>query len=397
MKEKKNYTQFAAIVLLAGSAIQAMEHERIPLLTVKPTVQGKGIMLALPAAHSVELCDTNTYALIQNELLTNPGALLQKMIQVQTPLELDKTCDCNTSFLLDLSKSNPICLLTECFGGLCAFDRLKNPRLRGETENEIVELVKNNYPDKQKKLVYLGFGSGGLYSDIIIATKLIEAGYKTLDMRLIDTKWESFIEAVKHSDQIESNFVDANERTQMYMRLRTFTFLQFIKFLMQAGGHITLSIYADSEKYLKDHSMDTSELADLLVGFDYRDPNDEYGLACRDAAKLALYATKQGAVIASLVDFGNFFKSMVTKTISLTSLQADALWQQARINVEWEKFHVPYQEVSLLLQKGELEHLTSEEQAIVGAYFVHNEAQRSKAKTHINQLFADAVVENEEK
>lgn len=95
--------------------------------------------------------------------------------------------------------------LTECTCQNSAFNRLHNSR-RDDLENAIVKRLAVNYPNKSEPISILSMGSGGLMSDFITLEKLILAGFKKINIALVDPKID--LEAVKRIDNFFKGYPD---------------------------------------------------------------------------------------------------------------------------------------------------------------------------------------------
>ena len=68
----------------------------------------------------------------------------------------------------------------------CSTGRFTYPNVRGKAEDMIIKDIEEKYPNKSKKLVYVGFASGKLYQDFIILNLLWKKGYKNIQIIVID-------------------------------------------------------------------------------------------------------------------------------------------------------------------------------------------------------------------
>ena len=108
-------------------------------------------------------------------------------------------------FFYNNSKEVPAGLLTECTG-YCHLNRLSQPWFRNSFEQEVVKAVSSNCI--KEKLVYTSFGSGFLFSDFILITKLIEKGFKNIDINLIDLQYNEVFSILRdHKNGIATDHI----------------------------------------------------------------------------------------------------------------------------------------------------------------------------------------------
>lgn len=76
------------------------------------------------------------------------------------------------------------------------FNRLLNQRRQNVESRLLDETIKNYPPSETPILRYLSLGSGDLLPDMIAIGKLIKAGYKKIEVSLVDPvyKWKSFVQ-----------------------------------------------------------------------------------------------------------------------------------------------------------------------------------------------------------
>ena len=145
---------------------------------------------------------------------------------------------------------------TECACDTQAFDRQKSPR-RVRLENQIIADMKKSKPDKDQPIHLLSMGCGGLLQDWIIMGRLFKAGYKNINIALVDPK----IDAEKF-----------NQFTDFFKKLKI--------------GYVRISSHVSVEQ-LKDQEPNMT--FDAVIAIDFDDflglqliKKGEYRYGCED-------------------------------------------------------------------------------------------------------------------
>lgn len=170
------------------------------------------------------------------------------------------------------SLNNPLCLLSECNTSYCPLNR-SNTTIRKDFENHIVETIKNNLKNFDKKkdvLNYTSFACGLMFPDLIILTKLMAQGFKKININLIDREFNKYIETLKQKEDssIPLDIFDDNNQKGFWLRHKTYCLIQFLDWFTN-DGEISVNIYDSVENYVQECLHNAAMKSDAIVGIDY--------------------------------------------------------------------------------------------------------------------------------
>lgn len=136
------------------------------------------------------------------------------------------------------------------------FSRKRCPCLRQWLEEALVQKVEAQYPDKSLPLTYVSIGSGGMFYDLVLLTKLVFAGYKNINIVLVDRIYSDLISRAKAGCY----------QTEIKMDnclLQFARWLSFLRVTHDAHPQFTLVLNDVYTQVVADHSADVLVIADL--------------------------------------------------------------------------------------------------------------------------------------
>ncbi len=231
-----------ALVALVG--YQAFTYYRDQQANDYPDQQSDNLLATLlnnPSNCLNHLCDINE----QFESACNDKKLMESNYaddQISLTLE---------SLIQSHEKKSPIFLLSE---SKCLLTRTLNPQYREQFEERVVGQLVAKLESSTDTVQYVGFGSGGMYQDLIILCKALESKPRaSLSIHLIDcpknqsAEYREGMEYIKKMNQVK--YIKAENRTR-----------QFTTFLQKAFPHaqITLQLHKNDDAYLdyiKQHNL----------------------------------------------------------------------------------------------------------------------------------------------
>jgi hypothetical protein len=193
--------------------------------------------------------------------------------------------------------------IRECLG--CGASRLKYPFIRQYFENQVVEYVQRNYPNKDQELIITDFASGNVFQIFVTLNKLVAAGYKKIRLNLIDIEYAGILGrlqqevfgasgAVIQPGALKINANDMNLFVNMFrgptgvsmgtrdevLAVSAFAdlvndsrynnmFAYFIQWFNGTPLDLTLTVYGDARDYLADCDSNPALKSDLLLAVDY--------------------------------------------------------------------------------------------------------------------------------
>lgn len=122
--------------------------------------------------------------------------------------------------------------------------------------------------DKSQPIVYTSVGSGALFEDLLILTKLLEQGYRNITINLIDSRYKKFIERGAFCIQKIGNVqCEADRMNDIF-----YDFLKWFGFLSVSfyPGLVTdVFVYSKLEAYLCDVRNGSNLKSDIGVVIDF--------------------------------------------------------------------------------------------------------------------------------
>ncbi|HBL98278.1 TPA: hypothetical protein DDZ86_01395 [Candidatus Dependentiae bacterium] len=220
----------------------------------------------------------------------------------------------------------PILLLGECMKedwGHCILSRDYNPKFRDHFESKVVAAMSKRL-EGGKTVNYVGFGSGGMFQDLVIMAKMLTKNPTAqININLIDPKYWVYVAmrdylkngrevGQKYDDTPTEEFADYalkkvkeavgtievsdgefKENTKTNATFEGMKYKQFISFLQKAfpNASLTLSIHESADKYLEYVDANNLPYPDVITAADIQDEMSFGSL--KDYFKLSLLAKKK--------------------------------------------------------------------------------------------------------
>jgi len=127
---------------------------------------------------------------------------------------------------------------------------------RAKFENRLVEICQK---DLDKPFTYINYGSGLLFQDLVIATKLIQAGCRNITLICIDPIYSKFFETYKGVQllhQLEGNLGDILVNNALCVGATYFSLLKNI----YPDLSVTLKVYPFAEQAMQDNKSKSAQL-----------------------------------------------------------------------------------------------------------------------------------------
>lgn len=245
--------------------------------------------------------DTKTYNHFKNLVLKNPKELVsrnEKFIketfgsenEITQSMETRLKNKINGQWFIKEFQKNPLCLLSECTGGVCSLSRCSNNE-RQIFDSKVIETIKKNYPNKENILTYVSLGSGSLLSDCVILSKLIDIGYKNINIHLIDFRYEEMLES-------------CGKGKDLLTLASNYQFIQLISWLNNFGSkEQRLNFYAYSTVesfYLV--SQEKNIKSDIILGLDYFSEETLFLYPLQDFLYLLTFSLKPNGLAFELLN-----------------------------------------------------------------------------------------------
>jgi len=264
--------------------------------------------------------------------------LFQKKLSLITPEWFEKQ-----------SQSNPLCLISECSGTDCPLNRF-NTSVRQEFETLILKTIKDDFKDFDKNkdtLNYTSFACGGLFPDLVILTKLIEQGFKKININLIDTAFKEYVDTLQNKgDTVALDVFDQENRDKgIWLRGKTYNLVQFLEWF--SNSEISVNLYGSAKDYIEE-CLNISRLkSDIIVGVDYI---ESFPLPAIDYIKLVYSALKKNRYAFSVIGAlnSNQSRSTIYKKISEPSGEDINFINNLQLKVDIKKQN-PYTELYKIL------------------------------------------------
>lgn len=139
-------------------------------------------------------------------------------------------------------------------------DRIIYPEIRTSFEDELIESIENQYTDKNQELIFLSIGSGGLFQEFVLLSKLTAKGYKNIKIKLIDVAYPSGLNG-KNNFKISVNCFYSQ-------------FLNWLEELKTRFGLIySVTTFKTMEDFLSNHENKSSVDAVICVDLDQPQAN----------------------------------------------------------------------------------------------------------------------------
>lgn len=194
----------------------------------------------------------------------------------------------------------PVNFLQECQ----CFTARRTHNFRDIIESRIITHLIKNYPDKNSEIILTEFASGDLFQLLILATKIINAGYKSIRINCIDTAYEELLKyfkikpgqsmtfsheypwTKKETNNLLYLFVKATQKKAKnidYSKIQSLlddyrlynVFKQFIQWLNNITNSVQCIIYTDTQNYIKDCEQNPALKSDIILAIDYT-PDENY-------------------------------------------------------------------------------------------------------------------------
>lgn len=323
----------------------------------------KDILISIPLKETIPTPPDNTAFLatssfqetliekdVEQKIPTTPSEHLLFAFEQGTPEELEQLfydfLDHPQDFL-ELKRNYFLqgTVLFECPCG--NYDRRANKK-RFEIESIIVEALEKDIPNKENTIHLASIGAGGLLQDFIILGKLIQKGFKNIEIRFVDH--EPFREASEKLKELLNKLPHVSIKSTYSPFLPTnrgeYDFIYAIDFdvLNKDNGQPWREIL-HNRNFLKEEGEfylfgDEEELILRKDGsiVDLKDPRE----SCLDSLKQSPYLDKlRGLSEINIVIFREEYSGLNFKNISLSKV----------IQFLFEKFKV-YMNVNLYDNKG---------------------------------------------
>ncbi len=245
---------------------------------------------------------------IKDEIIFNPSVLLEKkgnlywkyMYEVSDSQSLElfsektlntKLAQINNGICLE-NKGNSVGMLTECCGGFnpCSLSRLDDiSQARKRFEEKVVSELENQLNVEANRdgggITLVDVGSGGLFQDLILITKLFEKNKKGISLNIvfIDTEYKNYIKSMnnvkKDRKREEFYFVENNIQMMDFYRIyyveadiqrRHAGFVQLFQWIEQAYPQhkLKMFVYDSVDMYVADLVQKPYLQANIYMGVD---------------------------------------------------------------------------------------------------------------------------------
>lgn len=218
----------------------------------------------------------------KNLLHTNIQQIIKENDQIINDLAKILPSDDFWNYLTKTMQEKPLFMLQECHGQSCSLSRFNSPGPRDDAQNTILELVKKHHPNKAAPLTYTSFCSGDLLTDAKILDELIQEGYTSIHINLIDIIYEGYIEQVLKKEQTDylpwkitpKKGIDWNKiglTDDLFIKSTLCSTLRIYQLLMlfnTSNTNISVTLYAHVDDYLKDCCYDSNLKSDIIVAID---------------------------------------------------------------------------------------------------------------------------------
>ncbi|MBD3231686.1 hypothetical protein GF322_03410 [Candidatus Dependentiae bacterium] len=175
-----------------------------------------------------------------------------------------------------LKLSNPINLLIECDEKDCNLSRdHKNEYTRQILEDEILNYTQMFYKNKNQPIVITELGSGGLFQNLVIMTKILNSGYNNIKICLIDLSYETFYDVYQNEDNYTNLLQPKNLILYTHFYLTEQKFYQYFNFLKTnfPNANIEIKIFPDLNTYLLECNENAEFKTDIFLSIDTITPN----------------------------------------------------------------------------------------------------------------------------
>jgi len=189
----------------------------------------------------------------------------KKMMQILEAFKKDTLNEDLPAIKTLIKDKKMACEVSEC--GCSRFIR-SNGR-RALFEERIVSSYEGINIDKKKPFRYVSYGSGLLFQDLVIAMKLIAAGFTDLTLVLVDNYYQDFF-ALLANDQVSlTPMRGSSEAVKINNALYYLvTFFSYLKH-MHKNFNLTIKVYDNPEKVAQDLP---SQSCDLIYAIDLNFP-----------------------------------------------------------------------------------------------------------------------------
>ncbi len=259
MMAKTSYFFFLIFLILP-----LYTHDNL-LFTTVPIADG-GVRLALSNNGQVRISD-EVKEQLRLQLITDPRLILEQNNNNVRSLEDENIVP---SWFYRLNQKYPLGLLTECNGAGCSLDRMDQHLWRKLFEDAVVAKTISFKPISQK-LVYTSFGSGGLFSDVVLLSKLIESGYKNIEVHLIDKEYSEIISIIKKQDNKAYDTIKTHHQRGYWLRMDVYRLTQFLSYFSRKNINVSVYIYGNAQSYVNSCISGQVNKADVLLAMDFVD------------------------------------------------------------------------------------------------------------------------------
>lgn len=299
-------------------------------------------------------------------LLTDSREVIDTMNYARSKMRIDIQGERDVSCMIQKLESMcniheqryPLCLLQECEQKTCVLTRSINPSHRSCFEERASQLLLEKM-GAHEQVNCADFGTGGAWSNLIIATKtLAQKPDGAINFHFIDKQYEPYVKAA-HFLKVASREITSNQKpldfgscfdeyiqflrgqkamkdgeilpsqiiTDMFMIHRRYK--QFLTFLQSTfpKAKLSLFIYDSTDGYLEYIKQHKLEYADVVTAADivydgciFNDGSDDCGL--QDYRKLCFHTLKNKPDSSNLwLDKDHSFRKVSIETFTLQELE----------------------------------------------------------------------------
>lgn len=252
--------------------------------------------------------------------------------------------------------NNPLALFSECYADCCGLNRLhKNFKfIRLYFEHLIMSIVEEENLIEtvgDRPLIYTSFGVGYFFQDLVILTKLINLGFKNIQVNFIGD-FKDFSECVTNpeinslavNNNLGTNLNDNNPKKDWAIML-SFRIIKFLEWFETLGCKMDLRLYNTVYQLIDECQTSKDNFSDITVGIDYV---DEFIANVTVFNALALYTTSNNGLVFSLrtnglpVVFDALYYSLEVYKVSNVNFECykDFIDEKDKLFEELEKLQV---------------------------------------------------------
>jgi hypothetical protein len=172
-------------------------------------------------------------------------------------------------------RDNPLGLFNECIAQYCPFSRVHYPQFRNVYDKLFTHFI-GQFKSTFQNPLYVSFGSGGYFQDIVNLSVMIKQGIKHFNVILIDDLLD-YIECITNpqkntlatSNMVSFEMSDDRKDREIWCSLKTYRLIKFLEIFEDYIDHVTL--LRSPAEYIDLCSNDPSYKADIISAIDYVD------------------------------------------------------------------------------------------------------------------------------